>query len=61
MKNVSDMAADELYAELAAAYEYAPSMGKMRSGRTPQVNNRMSTLKRAEDKLNRYRTQGLIK
>jgi hypothetical protein len=60
MKNVYNMTADELYAELAEMYENAPSMGKMRSSREPQVNNRMSTLKRAEDKLNRYRNDGVI-
>jgi len=60
MKNVYDMTTDELYAELAEAYENAPSMGKMRSSREPQVNNRMSTLKRTEDKLNRYRNAGVI-
>jgi hypothetical protein len=54
------MTTDELYAELAEAYDNAPSMGKMRSSREPQVNNRMSTLKRAEDKLNRYRNDGVI-
>ena len=53
------MTTDELYAELAEAYENAPSMGKMRSSREPQVNNRMSTLKRTEDKLNRYRNAGV--
>lgn len=49
------------YEYLDEMYENAPSVGKMRSSRDPQVNNRMSTLKRAEDKLNRYRSQGLIK
>lgn len=55
------MTTDELYDELTAMYENAPSVGKMRSSRESQVNNRMSTLKRAEDKLNRYRSQGFIK
>ena len=61
MKNVYDMTTDELYDELTAMYENEPSVGKMRSSRESQVNTRMSTLKRAEDKLNRYRSQGLIK
>jgi hypothetical protein len=61
MKNVYDMTTDELYAELAEMYENAPSMGKMRSSREPQVNNRMSTLKRHEDKLNRYRNDGVLR
>ena len=61
MKHVYDMTTDELYAELAEAYENEPSIGKMRSSREPRVNNRMATLKRAEDKLNRYRSQGLIR
>jgi len=60
MKNVYDMTTDELYAELAEAYENEPSIGKMRSSREPQVNNRMATLKRAEDKLNRYRSRGIL-
>jgi hypothetical protein len=48
------------YDYLDEMYENAPSVGKMRSSREPQVNNRMSTLKRAEDKLNRYRNDGLL-
>jgi hypothetical protein len=48
----------EQYDEL---YENAPSMGKMRSSREPQVNNRMATLKRHEDKLNRYRNDGVLR
>ena len=60
MKNVYDMTADELYAELAEAYENAPSIGKMRSSREPQINHRMATLKRHEGTLNRYRNLGVI-
>jgi hypothetical protein len=48
------------YDYLDEMYENAPSVGKMRSSRESQVNNRMSTLKRAEDKLNRYRNDGLL-
>jgi hypothetical protein len=48
------------YEYLDELYENAPSVGKMRSGRESQVNNRMATLKRAEDKLNRYRNDGVI-
>jgi hypothetical protein len=48
------------YEYLDELYENAPSVGKMRSSRESQVNNRMATLKRAEDKLNRYRNDGVI-
>jgi hypothetical protein len=59
MKNINDMTTDELYAELAEAYENEPSIGKIASGKP--VNNRMATLKRTEGTLNRYRNKGILK
>jgi hypothetical protein len=42
------------YWELDEAYDFAPSKsGKM-------INNRMGTLKRIEDQLNRYRNAGIL-
>lgn len=60
MKNVHDMTADELYAELVEEYDNLPTRGKMSASRDPEVSYRMATLKRTEDKLNRYRNQGVL-
>lgn len=60
MKSVFAMTTDELYAELAEAYDDLPSRGKMSASRDPEVSYRMATLKRTEDKLNRYRKQGVL-
>jgi len=61
MKNVYDMTADELYAELVEEYGDLPSRGKMSMNREREVNYNMATLKRKEGTLNRYRKQGVLK
>lgn len=48
------------YEALEEQYDYAPSRTKMSSSRDPEINNRMATLKRHEDKLNRYRRMGVL-
>lgn len=50
----------DTYDYLDDLFEQYPARGKMSSSRDPQVNNRMATLKRHEDKLNRYRTEGAL-
>lgn len=48
------------YESLEEQYDYVPSRSKMSSNRDPEINNRMATLKRHEDKLNRYRRMGIL-
>lgn len=48
------------YEYLDELYEQYPVRGKMSTSRDPEVNTRMATLKRHEDKLNRYRRNGIL-
>ena len=48
------------YEYLDELYESQPTRGKMGSSRDTEVNTRMAHLKRCEDKLNRYRNQGIL-
>lgn len=50
----------DTYEFLDELYEQYPVRGKMSASRDPEVNNRMATLKRQEDKLNRYRNMGVL-
>jgi hypothetical protein len=48
------------YEYLDDLFEQCPTRGKMSAGSDTQVNHRMATLKRHEDKLNRYRNEGVL-
>ena len=48
------------YEYLDEQYDNLPTRGKMSASRDPEVSYRMVTLKRTEDKLNRYRNQGVL-
>ena len=50
----------DTYEFLDELFEQYPIRGKMSTSRDPEINNRMATLKRHEDKLNRYRNLGII-
>ena len=50
----------DTYEYLDELFEQYPVRGKMSTSRDPEVNTRMAHLKRCEDKLNRYRRQGII-
>lgn len=48
------------YEYLDEQFDDLPTRGKMSSNKDPEINNRMATLKRHEDKLNRYRKMGIL-
>ena len=50
----------DTYDFLDELYEQYPTRGKMVASKDTEVNTRMSHLKRCEDKLNRYRKQGVL-
>ena len=50
----------DTYEFLDELFEQYPVRGKMSTSRDPEINHRMATLKRHEDKLNRYRNKGII-
>lgn len=50
----------DTYEYLDDLFEQYPVRGKMSTAKDPEINNRMATLKRHEDKLNRYRKLGII-
>ena len=50
----------DTYDFLDELYEQYPTRGKMVASKDTEVNTRMSHLKRCEDKLNRYRKQGIL-
>lgn len=50
----------DTYDYLDDLFEQYPTRTKMSTSRDPEVNHRMATLKRHEDKLNRYRNKGII-